>query len=416
MAREATTLRTAEHEPDVGRVERERVTDPVTGLPLMRYRFAGPPTLRPGMASPAGAWRVLRVDERDGRTTLDLEAAAGAEPLDRHPSAVDDAVVEAALTTLRLARSCGAVHGDLGPQRLWRRGAQVWIEGYGVRWRDDADAASDARDIAAGLLRLPGTRLSAEARARLAAIVDAGDVDAARPGTPAGAAAGPGTPAGAAAGPGTADAAAARSHATDDAASPRVVRGPPPGSLVRRGGIGVLALAARVAQQWLHRASQATVPLVGRVGRFAHRLRTPGPTPAAEDAADGTWAGLRPEVRLRLAIALVIASFTWVGLASWGQRAAPHGQPPGAATGHVVDVTVAPPGHPPVGLVVVTSPPGSSLAVGSVIASVPGKVWLDLDGRWSFEARFGERRSPTVDLILPFERDLRLAFPSPAAP
>ena len=417
MTAEATTPGTAEKEAAAERVERERVTDPVTGLPVLRYRFAGPPTLRPGMVAPTGAWRVLRVDERDGRTTLDLETAAGAEPLDRHPSAVDDAVVEAALATLRLARSCGALHGDLGPQRLWRRGEQVWIEGYGVRWRDDADAASDARDLAAGLLRLPETRLSAAARARLAAILEIGDVDAvtaveplpaeevvARPA--AGTAAGPGAAAGTAAGPGAADV----------AATPRVVRGPPPGSLVRRGGTGVLALAARVAQQWRNRAAQSTAPLVGRLGVYARRLRARGPAPAAQHAADRPWVGLRPEVRLRLAIVLAIASMTWIGLASWGERPGPRGRPPVAVSGQVVDVTVAPAGHPPVGLVVVASPPGSSLAVGSVIASVPGKVWLDRDGRWSFEARFGERRSPTVDLILPFERALHFAFPNPAAP
>jgi len=374
MTAEATTRTTATNEADVARVERERVTDPVTGLPVMRYRFPGPPTLRPGMASPAGAWRVLRVEEKDGRTTLDLETVAGAERLADRPAAVDDAVVEEALATLRRARACGAVHGDLGPQRLWRRGAQVWIDGYGVRWRDDADAARDARDLAGGLLRLPGTHLSAASRARLAAILDGGDVDAvATPPPPAGTgvAADPPTDAGAPPDPG------------EDAAAVRVVRGPPPGSLVRRGGIGVGALVARVAQQWWSGAPRS---------------------------------GLRPEVRLRLAIALLIASATWVGLASWSGRAAPSGRPSGAVSGHVIDVTVVPPGQPPVGLVVVASPPGSSLAVGSVIASVPGKVWLDLAGRWRFEARFGERRSPAVELVVPFERALQLAFPTPAAP
>jgi hypothetical protein len=374
MTADATTLTTAGNEADVARVEQERVTDPVTGLPVMRYRFAGPPTLRPGMAAPTGAWRVLRVEERDGQTTLDLETAAGAEPLDAHPSAVDDAVVEAAVATLRLARACGAVHGDLGPRRLWRRGTHVWVEGYGVRWRDDADGARDARDLAAGLLNLPGTRLSAAGRARLRAILDSGDVDAvAAPPPPpsAGADGGPAAPAGAPPDP------------DEDAAPGRVVRGPPPGSLVRRGGIGIGALVARVAQQWWSGAPRA---------------------------------GFRPEVRLRLAVALLVASATWVGLASWGGRAAPSGRSSTAVGGHVVDVTVVPPGQPPVGLVVVASPPGSSLAVGSVIASVPGKVWLDLAGRWRFEARFGERRSPTVELVVPFERALQLAFPTPAAP
>jgi hypothetical protein len=409
MTAEAPALPTDENDADVGRIERERVTDPVTGLPVMRYAFAGPPTLRPGTAAPVGAWRVLRVEERDGRTTLDLETVAGAEPLDRHPSAVDDAVVEAALTTLRLARACGAVHGDLGPQRLWRRGEQLWIEGYGVRWRDDADAASDARDLAAGLLQLPGTRLSPAARGRLNAILDAGDVDATAVAQSSTSAAPPLTPA---AGP-----APRPGPVAEDAATRRVVRGPPPGSLVRRGGHGLLAAVARDAQRGWIGFTRSISALGERLAPFARRLLDRVPPTAATTAAVGEpHAGLRPEVRLRLAAALVVASGAWYLLASWSEQAAPSGRPPAGVSGHVIDVTVQPPGHPPVGLVVVASPPGSSLEAGSVIVSVPGKVWLDLDGRWSFEARFGDRRSPTVDLIVPFERELRLAFPSPAAP
>ena len=408
MTAEAPALPTDENDADVGRVERERVTDPVTGLPVMRYGFAGPPTLRPGMAAPAGAWRVLRVQEREGRTTLDLETTAGAEPLDRRPSAVDDAVVEAALTTLRLARACGAVHGDLGPQRLWRRGEQLWIEGYGVRWRDDADPASDARDLAAGLLSLQGTRLSPAARARLNAILEAGDVDATAGAQSQPSAADSLTP--------TAEPAPRPGPAAADAATRRVVRGPPPGSLVRLGGNGLLSVVARDAQRWWTGLTRSTAALAGRLAPFARSLLDRVPTTATAAAVGEPPAGLRPEVRLRLAAALVIASGTWYVLASWSEHAAPSGQPPARVTGNVVDVTVQPPGQPPVGLVVVASPPGSSLVAGSVIASVPGKVWLDLDGRWTFEARFGDRRSPTVDLIVPFERALQLAFPSPAAP
>jgi len=406
MTAEAPSLTTIAEDAEVGRIERERVTDPVTGLPGLRYRFAGPPTLRPGMPAPAGAWRVLRVEERDGDTILDLEAVAGAEPLDLHPSAVDDAVVEAALTTLRRARSCDAVHGDLGPQRLWRRGEQVWIEGYGVRWRDAAETAGDARDLAAGLLRLPGTRLSPATRARLRAIRDTGDLDAVADGRSTPDATPP---------PDAGDGEPPPAAAGDPV--PNVVRGPPRGSLVRRGGTGVTALVARDAQHWWA-ATRASVAAVAGRARPSHpRPRVRAASPTAGGGGEGPAAGLRPEVRLRLAVALLLASLAWASLAWWGPRmTAPHARPSALARGQVVDVTVDPPGQPPVSLVVVASPPGSTLAPGSVIGSVPGKVWLDLDGRWSFAAAFGDRRSPTVDLILPFERALQLAFPSPAAP
>jgi len=406
MAADAPTLATGA-DPAVGtaRVERERVTDSVTGLPVLRYRFAGPPTLRPGMAAPSGAWRVLRVDERDGHTTLDLETAAGAEPLDLRPARIDDGVVEAALVTLGRARTCGAVHGDLGPQRLWRRGEHVWVEGYGVRWREGADAATDARDLASGLLRLAGTRLSPATRARLRAIVERGDVSATADSRSDTAQPTPATE-------------AARSEVDHDGGDRRLVRGPPPGARVRRGGAGMRAAVTVGAQEWATRIARTTASLSREAAAAARRLaaRVP-PLPRASDTA--TWAdgGLDPSLRRGLAVALLVGSLVWFGLASWNGRvgATPAVSPP-ATAGHVVDVSVDPEGQPPVTLVVLASPPGSRFAPGAVIASVPSKVWLDLDGRWRFEARFGEGRSPAVDLILPFERALRLAFPQPAAP
>lgn len=413
MAADAPTLATGAH-PNASavRVERERVTDPVTGLPILRYRFAGPPTLRPGMAAPAGAWRVLRVDERDGHTTLDLEAAAGAEPLDLRPSGIDDGVVEAALLTLRRARTCGAVHGDLGPQRLWRRGEHVWIEGYGVRWRDGADAETDARDLASGLLRSAGTRLSPVTRARLGAILEQGDVDAtAEPRSDAAPRADDAPPPAP-----PADAARSEIDRVDDAW--RLVRGPPPGARVRRGGAGMRAIVTVAAQEWATRIARAATSLARDAASVARRSasRLP-PLPRASGTTAGSEGGLDPRLRRGLAVALLVGSLVWFGLVSWSDRvgATPAVSPPPVA-GHVVDVSVDPDGQPPVSLVVLASPPGSRFAPGAVIASVPSKVWLDLDGRWRFEARFGEGRSPAVDLILPFDRALRLAFPQPAAP
>jgi len=407
MAADAPTLATdADRTAGSARVERERVTDSVTGLPVLRYRFAGPPTLRPGMAAPSGAWRVLRVDERDGHTTLDLETAAGAEPLDLRPAGIDDGVVEAALVTLDRARTCGAVHGDLGPQRLWRRGEHVWVEGYGVRWRDGADAETDARDLASGLLRLAGTRLSPATRARLGAILERGDVNATAASRSDAA-------------PSTLEADAVRSEVDLDDKAWRLVRGPPPGARVRRGGAGMRATVTVAAREWATRIARTSVSLGGEVASATRRLATRllPPLPRASGTTARADGGLDPSLRRVLAVALLAGSLVWFGLSSWDDRVgATRAVSPPPTAGHVVDVSVDPEGQPPVSLVVLASPPGSRFAPGAVIASVPSKVWLDLDGRWRFEARFGERHSPAVDLILPFERVLRLAFPQPAAP
>ena len=322
MAADASPLApAAEPSSATNPVERDRVDDPITGLPLLRYRFAGAPTIHPGDPEPAGAWRVLRVREREGETELEAETMAGAEPLDGRPEDVDDHVVELALATLTRARASGTVHGDLGPHRLWRRGEQLWIEGFGVRWRDDADPIDDARRLATGLLALTGTRISDTVRARLATIAARGDP------------------------------------------------------------------AAQVD----------ALPQIDPV-----RL-------AAVPAAGGL---LDAPARRRLGLALAIATIAWAALAAWIELR------PGAtplatrAVERVLQVEIEPVGQPPVLLVVVESPAGSRFAAGTVLGSVPSPVMLDRDGTWRLEARFGALSSPVTEVHLPFERHLRLPFPT----
>jgi hypothetical protein len=163
-----------EPSPPLAIVAREPRQDPLTGLPLLRYRFTGSPTLRPGDPAPDGAWRVLRVESREGDTVLDLEMHAGATSAADHPASIDDDAAETAFATLAHAADLGLAHGDLGAHRLWRRGQRTWIEGYGVPWRAGATPAEDARAMADALLSTPGTRLSASLRARLEAVRDGG--------------------------------------------------------------------------------------------------------------------------------------------------------------------------------------------------------------------------------------------------
>ncbi|MDA0700222.1 MAG: hypothetical protein O3A02_03300, partial [bacterium] len=59
------------------------------------------------------------------------------------------------------------------------------------------------------------------------------------------------------------------------------------------------------------------------------------------------------------------------------------------------------------------------LAPGTLVGSVPSKVLLDREGVWRFEARFGERRSQIVALVVPNDPFLIVPFPvtpSTAAP
>lgn len=364
----------------------ERMADPITGLPILRYRFAGRPALRPGDPAPAGAWRVLRVAESDGRTVLDLEHATGAERVDGSPATVDDALAEAVLACLRAASACGAVHGDLGAHRVWRRGERVWVEGFGIPWREARDPDGDARALAASLLALPGTTLSPGMRARLDAVRSTGRPDATAASAPPPATAAPASP------PTTPPPAPPSDASGPPPAAPRaeppVRRGPPPGSRVRAGGIGALAVARARGHGLVERAA-------------AHR---------------------RP-----MAVALLVGAALWWGLATWGsgsplrQGAAPRLATPPLAAGagptvaaYAIRVRLEPPGHPPASLVVLSSPPGSRWSAGQVVGTVPSVVTLDREGAWRFEARFAGRRSEPADAFLPFDRDVALVFPTPA--
>src|SRR6056297_3408765 len=74
-------------------VSRDRVVDPLTGLPVLRYRGAIAPTLRPGAPTPAGAWRLLRADRSGPTWVVDLETAGTATSFAEAPELADDVAV-----------------------------------------------------------------------------------------------------------------------------------------------------------------------------------------------------------------------------------------------------------------------------------------------------------------------------------
>jgi hypothetical protein len=393
--------------PNAEPVARERALDPRTGLPVVRYVGPYAPTLRPGAPAPAGAWRLLACTEREGRWFVEAEMAAAARPLAEVAATVDDDDVAELLDVLDDAARLGVAHGGLTVERLWRHGPSVRVEGYGVGWGPHASVEADRAAVAGALLDLPGTAITAPVRTQLAQL--AGRGAGATTIAPAATGAGTGAAAGAAA-----DAAAdAASHAAPgpvpqrpasdasapttparhpaeadtgaDAPAPRTaatfVKGPPPGATVRTGDTPTARLHARAVDA----VARAQASVDGR-----RRLLLGG---------------------LLVSAVVVFASLS-VGLQRRPQAAA---SAAGTAVAYVVDVRVEPPGLPPARLVVLESPPGSRLEVGTVIGSVPRKVPLDRAGTWRFEARFLDRRSAPATLVLPRDHVLVLVFPEPTA-
>jgi hypothetical protein len=368
-------------------VARERTVDPTTGLPVIRYRGPHPPTLEPGAPRPRGAWRVLRT-RRDGDAwVVDLETSTSARGFPDLRGAVDDDAADAVLATLEDAERLGLAHGALTAERLWRQGDRVWVEGFGVGWRPDANPEADRRDVARALLELEGTTLSRAMRDRLAALAGAA--------TPAPVPEGPNDAPDAApdepsAVPPLPDPAVATEPPAARASAPATfVKGPPPGAKVRPGD-------------------------------------TPWPARRAHAAGAGPDAGGDPARRRRLGLfALLIVAVAVLATLSVALQRRPAGPTaPLAVAAYVVDVRIEPAGLPPARLVVLESPAGSRLTPGTVVGSVPRMIQLDREGTWRFEARFLERRSAPAELELSAERrraedrTLVLVFPDPptAAP
>jgi hypothetical protein len=302
------------------------------------------------------------------------------------------------------ARALGVAHGDLGAHRLWRRGDRIWVEGYGVPWREGATPEADARALAADLLAIAGTALGPAMRERLAAVRDGAEPSsAATPSGPRAEIAAPAPPAPPAAAPAPAapppeDAAPApAAHPPPKPRPPRPPRTPPPPPPSH----SPHPPRTPPPKQPLHPPRRRRSPR-GAGGA----ARRPGSAPGATlrlGARRGWQRALRDAREAGRAAARAAA----------GGGRLPSGVTVSRVVGHVVDVRIEPAGLPPVSLVVVESPPGSRLPPGAVVGSVPSKVLLDRDGVWRFQARFGGTTSRTVVLVAPDEAVLVVPFPPP---
>jgi hypothetical protein len=335
-------------------VERSQVQDPVTGLPLWRYRFrSAHPVPRPNPL-PARAWRVLQHHRHDEVCVLESEFARHAQPLAHDPSTLSDQLLDPLFESIGEAQRLGVVHGDLGIHRLWWDGRNLRIEGYGIPWRPGATVAEDAQALAASLLAQPAARWSEGARARLNAIAMSGDP-------------------------------LARSSPLPPETAPLAsesVKPPIPPPVASRGTATAEGRAARPPR---------AKPTVGR--------RAPG--------------GSRAATLLR-AWPLALAASLIIGTLGWLLSGAGSDSQPDVAIEHTLEVTVQPIGQPPASLVVLRSPEGSLFRPGSVLGSVPGKVSLDRHGAWILQGRFLDAFTGAVELVAPFDERITLTFPAAA--
>jgi hypothetical protein len=136
-----------------------RALDPVTGLPVRLYRFAGDPVPGAEALDHPHVYRVLEAGSDDEGGFVVAHLVDGATDVASRGELLDDATAVAATAALASAARQGVAHGDMGAHRVHRRGHDVWLEGYGVPW-SEADSADDAVRLAESLAATGGNALS----------------------------------------------------------------------------------------------------------------------------------------------------------------------------------------------------------------------------------------------------------------
>src|SRR5690625_195476 len=124
--------------------------DPVTGLPVLIYRFSGP--LNPALARLDRAFlpRLLAWREEDEGGLVVVAWSSAYVPA--AGQALDNARLLDSAQALADAEAAGVSHGDLQPERFMLAGDSILIEGFGVPWQQAAevnDVVNWARSVRA---------------------------------------------------------------------------------------------------------------------------------------------------------------------------------------------------------------------------------------------------------------------------
>jgi serine/threonine protein kinase len=108
--------------------------DPLTGLPVLLYEFAGKPDPALGDLESENIPGILETAQDNGQGQVVVAYSKGYSPA-RKPLelASSDFVLEGAKSLADAARA-GVIHGDIRPERFLVSGDHVLIEGFGIPW------------------------------------------------------------------------------------------------------------------------------------------------------------------------------------------------------------------------------------------------------------------------------------------
>lgn len=444
-----------------------RGVDPVTGLPVLIYRFSGAPD--PALARLDSEYlpRLLAWREDDDSGVMVVAWSSALVPAAE--GELDNARLLDAARALADAAAAGLTHGDLRKERFMTAGPSVVLEGFGVPWQpDSASQAADVRDWASSVLQL-GYQGHGGVREFLEEIASGGStLDAAalleqlrdlllrsepvpvaqveEPGSqePDGAEELPadfepqdlswddgdstahrsafgtdGSPLQEDAEPAT-DTEAARAeeepltdsdHADDDPLSSTFVPSETFASERLTQGTVPAATAASGARTPARRAVATAAAKPGDA---------PADWPEPESEATAASRPVRTERsghRVIMIVALLVLSAVLAVLVLFLRRdqAGPVQPQAQQAITYVIDVLVEPADLPPVNLYVLQSPAGSQFTDGTILGTAPRRIALDAEGTWVFEGRFQGRVSESVTISIPEDRSSSVTITIPPA-
>lgn len=388
-----------------------RGVDPITGLPVLIYRFRGRAArglmrLDSGFAPRLLGWRD---DDGEGEGVLVVAWSSAYVPFS---GPFDNVQLLDSARALAEAAAAGVSHGSLGPDRFLLAGDSLVIEGFGVPWDGTAEdgGTADIKAWAGSVRKLghsgaPGLEellsaaetgtvpAAAELHERLTDLLlrsvpaagtppevqppeDVADPPGAMPDDEPGE---PAPPAGPVAGEDAAP-------ETDDSPgeAPAAAASPPEDV-----GTGRFVPSSAFASENLLAAERASAP--------AAAAGAP-----QEPAEPGTERRNRRTVMISV---LAILAAVLIVLLRLPALRAPEAGPAARtqAVTYVIEVLVEPADLPPVNLYVVESPPGSGLRPGSILGTAPRRMALD-EGTWVFEGRLQGRTSEPVTIRIPEER------------
>lgn len=390
-------------------VKTYRGVDPVTGLPVLIYRFRRNAARELLRLDSEFIPRLLGWRDDSGAGVLVVAWSSAYVPLE---GPLDNAQLLDSARALREAAKGGVVHGDLRRERFLQAGGSVVIEGFGVPWNEEAGEAADVAAWARSVVQLghagsPGVSGLledaleggvADAETLLGRLTDvllrSAPLPPARTDTPEEDST-PEVPDPLQPEPAVADAppepAGGRANAPEAAErQPGPAAAPDPSP--DEDGLFVPSRAFASETHRREPRSPATPPPAEVAA-----AETPQETPAPRSVERRNRRVIMATVLAVLGIVLAVL----LRLPGLSEPAPPPTRPENIT--YVIDVLVEPAELPPVNLYVVEGPPGSSLRPGSVLGTAPRRMALD-PGTWVFEGRFQGRVSEPVTITVPEDR------------